>query len=115
MGSYAISATVYAILTAVFPRDVPAGELVRTYAYVGFYIVAIAETAVTTAISCYWRIISFKGTHLVQRMSLLTLIILGEGVIGSTKSIAKIVQNDETFSGAVVGQIISAVLIIVSL
>jgi hypothetical protein len=47
-------------------------------------------------------------------MSLLTLIILGEGVIGSTKSIAKIVQNNETFSGAVVGQIISAVLIIVS-
>lgn len=115
MGSYAISAVVYAILTAIFPRNVLGGEFVRTYAYIGFYIVAIAETAVTTAISCYWRIISFKGTHLVQRMSLLTLIILGEGVIGSTKSIAKIVQNNETFSGPVVGQIISAVLIIVSL
>ncbi|KAF2175986.1 hypothetical protein K469DRAFT_682858 [Zopfia rhizophila CBS 207.26] len=64
VGSYAISAAVYAALTAVFPRNVPVGERVRTYAYVGFYIVAIAETAITTAISCYWRVISFKGTHL---------------------------------------------------
>jgi low temperature requirement protein LtrA len=50
----------------------------------------------------------------VQRMSLLTLIILGEGVIGSTKSIAKLVQNSYIFSPPVVGQVVSAVLIIVS-
>jgi hypothetical protein len=54
----------------------------------------------------------YAGTHMVQRMSLLTLIILGEGIIVVCKSISKIVKNDFLWSAAVVGQIISAILII---
>jgi hypothetical protein len=52
------------------------------------------------------------GTHMVQRMSLLTLIILGEGIIVVCKSISKIVKNDFLWSAAVIGQIIAAILII---
>lgn len=43
-----------------------------------WYIVAVAETISITTIASIWQTISFKGTHLVERMSLLTLIILGE-------------------------------------
>jgi hypothetical protein len=49
---------------------------------------------------------------MVQRMSLLTLIILGEGIIVVCKSISKIVKNDFLWSAAVVGQIVAAILII---
>lgn len=45
---------------------------------VAWYVVAVAETVSVTAIASTWQTISFQGTHLVERMSLLTLIILGE-------------------------------------
>jgi low temperature requirement protein LtrA len=112
MASTALAAVLYAILTPIFPQELGPDE--TTHVYTAFYVIAIFETALTTAVSCYMRVISFKGTHFVQRMSLLTLIILGEGVIGATKSISSIVKNRYIFSAGVVGQIISAVLVIVS-
>lgn len=45
-------------------------------------------------------------------MSLLTLIVLGEGIIVICKSISKIVKNDYLWSSSVIGQIIGAVLTI---
>jgi hypothetical protein len=45
-------------------------------------------------------------------MSLLTLIILGEGIIVICKSISKIVKNEYLWTASVVGQIVSAVAII---
>ena len=55
---------------------------------------------------------STQGTHVVQRMTLLTLIILGEGIIVVCKSISKIVKNEYNWTGPVVGQVIAAILII---
>ena len=49
--------------------------------YRSFYVIAIFEIATNIVISSKWKVATFKGTHLVQRMSLLTLIILGEGVM----------------------------------
>jgi hypothetical protein len=45
-------------------------------------------------------------------LSLLTLIILGEGIIVICKSISKIVKNEYLWTAAVVGQIVAAVCII---
>jgi hypothetical protein len=45
-------------------------------------------------------------------MSLLTLIILGEGIIVICKSISKIVKNEYLWTASVVGQIVAAVAII---
>lgn len=46
------------------------------------YVTGVLETIVTIGASTIGRNLSYKGTHIVERMSLLTLIILGEGVIG---------------------------------
>jgi low temperature requirement protein LtrA len=83
-----------------------------TKIHIAWYIVSAAEVVITVAISCYWRVISFKGTHIQQRMSLLTLIILGEGIIVICKAISKIVKNGSQFDGDLTGQIIAAVVII---
>jgi hypothetical protein len=108
----------YGVLTPVFPKEKFDADgiavLQNSNVYIAWYIIAISETILTVAVSCirFGRVISFKGTHMVQRMSLLTLIILGEGIIVICKSISKIVKNDYLWTAQVVGQIIAAVLII---
>lgn len=52
-------------------------------------------------------------TNLNERVGLLTLIILGEGVIVLTKSMVYVTKG-QNYSPAVIGQIIASVLVIVS-
>ncbi|CAD6443795.1 2a9b570c-7041-41a4-adcf-290909a1c915 [Sclerotinia trifoliorum] len=80
--------------------------------FIVWYIAAIMETAVNIAISSKWKVLSFRGSHLVQRMTLLTLIILGEGVIGVSKSIADIAEQEESWTAPLILTIVSAVGII---
>jgi low temperature requirement protein LtrA len=49
------------------------------------YVVVCVEAFAMIAISCVWRVVSFKHTHLVERIGLLTLIIMGEGIIGMAR------------------------------
>jgi low temperature requirement protein LtrA len=60
-----------------------------------------------------WRIISFKYTHLVERLQLLTLIIIGEGIIGMVKSVASITKGQTSNNMSKIGTVIAAVLLLV--
>ena len=80
--------------------------------YFGWYAVAVFEAVVVFLSSSQWRVVSFKRTNLNERCGLLTLIILGEGIIVLTKAMNNIVKG-ENFSSAIIAQIISAVFIIV--
>lgn len=66
-------------------------------------------------IAITWRIVSFKYTHLVERLQLLTLIIIGEGIIGVVKSIACITKGQATNNYREIGTVVAAVLLLVSL
>jgi low temperature requirement protein LtrA len=116
MGSTLLAALLYGAITPAFPdTKLDIDEFLvpqKSNAYIAWYIIALCETVLTVGVSCFFRVISFKGTHMVQRMSLLTLIILGEGIIVICKSISKIVKNDYLWTASVVGQIIAATLII---
>ncbi|KAF3036651.1 hypothetical protein E8E12_001201 [Didymella heteroderae] len=118
MASTPAAAILYGALTPAFPdttSDVDSFAIEKySNAYIAWYIIAISETILTVAVSCVPRCkaISFKGTHMVQGMSLLSLIILEEVIIVICNSISKIVKNEFLWSAAVVGQIIAAVLII---
>jgi low temperature requirement protein LtrA len=50
----------------------------------------------------------------VERIGLLTLIIMGEGIIGLGTSVSTILQNSTVVSRSAIGTIISGVLLIVS-
>ncbi|KAG9241561.1 hypothetical protein BJ878DRAFT_482824 [Calycina marina] len=63
--------------------------------YVAWYILAIGELLVNIDISSFSKDLTFEGTHLVQRMGLLTLIILVEVIIVICKNIAKIVLTQD--------------------
>ncbi|KAH6681676.1 bacterial low temperature requirement A protein-domain-containing protein [Halenospora varia] len=80
--------------------------------YIVWYITAILETAINVTISANWKVLSFEGSHLVQRMSLLTLIILGEGVIGICKSISTIVETEAGWTTPLIGTVIAAVTLL---
>ena len=116
MVSTLLSAILYGALIAAFPKistdaegySIPAASNI----YIAWYIIAIFETVTRVTASIFFKVISFKDTHIVQRMSLLTLIILGEGIIVICKAISKIVKNEFLWTSAVVGQIAAAVLII---
>lgn len=80
--------------------------------YASRYVCAIAETAIVTAVSSIWRQIAFKGTPLVERMSLLTLIILGEGAIATARACQNVAFSDGAFEFTIttIAQIICATL-----
>ncbi|KAB8296737.1 hypothetical protein EYC80_002157 [Monilinia laxa] len=80
--------------------------------FIVWYITAIIETAVNILISSKWKVLSFRGSHLVQRMTLLTLIILGEGIIGLSKSIADITEEEGSYNISLIFTVVSAVGII---
>jgi low temperature requirement protein LtrA len=109
-GTYFLAAMVYLGLFFTFHLNLRGVN----HSYIFWYITAILETIIATGISSVWRNISFKGTHLVERMSLLTLIILGEGVIGIAKSFQKIVQSEGAlrFTASTVANVVCAVLIL---
>ena len=84
----------------------------ETASYLVWYVIAVIEAITVFASSSYWRTVSFKRTNLNERVGLLTLIILGEGVIVLTKSMSY-VSKGENYSSAIIGQIIAVTLIIV--
>lgn len=60
----------------------------------------------------YFRVISFKHSHLTERFSLLTLIVIGEGIIGLSKSVSGIMKAQKSTTGADIGAVIGAVLLL---
>lgn len=101
---YFVTATVYLELFWLFDGT-------NKYVFDAWYGVGAFECLSVTATSVIWKNIAFRGTPLVERMALLTWIILGEGAIAVAKGCQTIVySNTFLFSPAVVAQIICATL-----
>ncbi|ORY65271.1 uncharacterized protein BCR38DRAFT_294854, partial [Pseudomassariella vexata] len=61
--------------------------------FIAWYVIAACEALLNLGLALKWKVLSFAGTHLTERMTLLTLIILGEGVITIAKNVVLIVKN----------------------
>jgi low temperature requirement protein LtrA len=83
---YAVAMGAFAAMTPAFKGENKNHRLV----YLVWYVVATVEAVAVVTISCSWRMLSFKKTHLMERMSLLTIIVIGEGAIGVTKTVARL-------------------------
>lgn len=77
-----------------------------------WYIIICIEAVAIIVISMIWRILSFKHTHLVERVGLLSLIIMGEGIIGLVKSTSYAVQGTMVTVWQETGIVAFAVLLI---
>ena len=76
--------------------------------------ISIIEGLAVLLTAMTWRIVSFKYTHIVERLQLLTLIIIGEGIIGMIKSVASITKGQADNNSTELGSVIAAVLLLVS-
>lgn len=88
-----LSVLIFAAAAAIFTAMTPAFKASsdpRKAVYAVWWIVILFEGIFVIAISSIWRTLSFKKTHIVERMGLLTLIVIGEGAIGVTKTISRI-------------------------
>ncbi|KAF2025662.1 hypothetical protein EK21DRAFT_75889 [Setomelanomma holmii] len=104
---HAVAAVGYGVTIAVFPRGVIGLE-----EQIPWVVISIAEGLLIFVIAIVWRIVSFKYTHLVERLQLLTLIIIGEGIIGMVKSVACITKGQSTNNNTEIGTVVAAVIIL---
>ncbi|KAK4225830.1 hypothetical protein QBC38DRAFT_481901 [Podospora fimiseda] len=84
---YMAAAISFGAMVPHFARGKPVDESNGIYSV--WWIVMTIESIAVIGISSIWRMLSFKKTHLVERMGLLTLIVIGEGAIGVTKTISR--------------------------
>ncbi|KAJ4364694.1 hypothetical protein N0V83_009291 [Neocucurbitaria cava] len=104
---HALAAVGYAITLIVFPKGAVGLEEQITW-----FIISIVEGLSIFLIAMVWRILSFKYTHLVERLQLLTLIIIGEGIIGMVKSIACITKGQADNNAKEIGTVASAIVLL---
>ncbi|ATY63313.1 Low temperature requirement A [Cordyceps militaris] len=76
--------------------------------YITWYIFTAAEAILSLVISNYWKTLSFTRTHLMKRLSLITVMILGESIQTVSQNIATIVKTPEAWNPYTIGMITSA-------
>ncbi|OJK04796.1 hypothetical protein ASPACDRAFT_56231 [Aspergillus aculeatus ATCC 16872] len=69
----------------------------RWDAYIAWYCVSVTEVLINVVVAAVWPALSLEKTHLVERMTCLTLIILGEGIILLNKVVSMIGKLNQRF------------------
>ncbi|KAG9195320.1 hypothetical protein G6011_00441 [Alternaria panax] len=106
-GVHTVAAIGYAITMIVFPRG-----RVSLEEQLAWVIISIVEGLLVFLVAMIWRIISFKYTHLAERLQMLTLIIIGEGIIGMVKNVACVMKRQTSNNTSEIGTVIAAVLLL---
>lgn len=111
---YTATSIIYLGISFVFPH----GGHTAAKTSIAWYFLAIGESVLGSLSHQFGDGLSYKDTHFVERMSLLTLIILGEGVIGLLDAITTSwnagPQVGSAFYGSLIEGCICATLILVS-
>ncbi|KAH8173373.1 Low temperature requirement A [Sarocladium implicatum] len=72
-------------------------------AFVVWYIVAAVELVTTTAAAAWFDVLMFTRTHLMKRLTLLTVIILGDGVIVLAGDVVTIAETPDAWNPLIIG------------
>lgn len=74
MGTYLLSGFAFLAVSLIGTHQLDGAHYVYRW-----YIILGLEGLAVMIVSCVWRVMSFKHTHVHERVGLLTLIVLGEG------------------------------------
>jgi low temperature requirement protein LtrA len=77
----------------------------------GWYVTMAVEATVILCISGRTSFLNFRRTNIIERLGLLTLIILGEGIMSLGEQVNKINTADGKFGSDVIGLLVCCVLI----
>ncbi|KAM4060367.1 hypothetical protein HRG_002063 [Hirsutella rhossiliensis] len=81
---------------------------ISSRAYLAWYCISGAEAILCILLSNFSPVLSFTRTHLMKRLTLLTVMIIGEGVVQVAQDVVTIVKNPDAWDAITVGQITSA-------
>ncbi|EEU40210.1 uncharacterized protein NECHADRAFT_33885 [Fusarium vanettenii 77-13-4] len=76
--------------------------------FIAWYVLAGVEVILTFAFANIWPVLSFQGTHLMKRMGLLTVMILGDGIIVIAQSVVTIVKSPDAWNSQTIGIVTAA-------
>lgn len=113
MSIYLVSGIAFLVTYLVDQNVVLDGTRGALHVY-AWYIILGVEAICVMVVSTVWRVLSFKHTHFVERLGLLTLIVTGEGIIGLLKSIAYVLMGTNIDIWAEFGIVAAGVALIVS-
>lgn len=102
------------LVTYLLDRGVRLDSAQASTHVVRWYIIIAVEVFAVLIISSVWRVLSFRHTHLIERVGLLTLIVMGEGILGMIKFVAYDVLGRDVSIWDEVGLVAGAVSLIVS-
>ncbi|KAF4994447.1 hypothetical protein FGRMN_5777 [Fusarium graminum] len=71
--------------------------------FITWYVLAGVEVILTFAIAYIFPVLSFQGTHLMKRMGLLTVIVVGDGIITICRSVVTIVESPDAWNSQTIG------------
>lgn len=91
----AIAMFIYLGVTFSFQQDK------NSRVYITWYCISGAEGIATLVISYVWPVMDFSGTHFIKRLTLLTVMMLGDGLINIAKEVVTIVQAPDAWGTSV--------------
>ncbi|KAG8162597.1 hypothetical protein KVR01_008362 [Diaporthe batatas] len=89
LATHILAASLYALVSAAFFVNE------NSPAYVAWMVVSTLEIVANLIVAMMSRVVSFEGSHLPERLSQLTLVVLGEGVINLARDLTSIERNSQ--------------------
>jgi low temperature requirement protein LtrA len=90
IGLNLVSAAIYLSLTFGFTSS-------DSNTFIAWYVVSAVEVLLTFALSNMWHFLAFTKTHLMKRLTLLTVIILGDGIVSMCDKVVAIVKSPDAW------------------
>lgn len=91
MGIHFIAAMIYLGITWRFSDDK------QSRVFIAWYVVGSLEAVLTLGLSLWFSILSLAKTHLMNRMSLLTIVILGESIVALAEKVVIVVEGPDAW------------------
>lgn len=91
MSIHFIAAMIYLGITFRFSEDK------QSRVFITWYVVGSLEAVSTLGLSLWFSILSLSKTHLMNRMSLLTIVILGESIVALAEKVVIVVEGPDAW------------------
>lgn len=79
-----------------------------SHAFLVWYIIGALEVLITVVMSNFWDVLSLTDTHLMRRMSLLTIVVLGDAIVIVAQNVVTIVESPDAWSPTIIGIVTAA-------
>lgn len=80
----------------------------RSRAFMAWHFISGAEAILSLVLSNISPVLSLTKTHLMKRMTILTVMIMGDGIIAVAKEVVMIVKNSDAWNSSTIGFVTAA-------